>query len=112
VVGFYDDLHVLIEGDEEAQKALRAENWRKSPLRSLETFVSYLGGSSPVHFLRGFAARVLVPFPILWGGRGSQNPKGWRSWNPTSRKKHEKWGPLLFYRRLYGATGSRALSKL
>ena len=25
VVGFYDDLHVLIEGDEEAQKALHGE---------------------------------------------------------------------------------------
>jgi hypothetical protein len=25
VVGLYDDLHVLIEGDEEAQEALRGE---------------------------------------------------------------------------------------
>ena len=44
MLGLYDDLHVVIEGDEEAQKALRAENWRKSPRRSLETFVSYFGG--------------------------------------------------------------------
>jgi len=37
VVGLYDDLHVLIEGDEEAQRGRSTENWRKSPRSSLET---------------------------------------------------------------------------
>jgi hypothetical protein len=43
VVGLYDDLHVLIEGDEEAQKALHGE-LAEVAAQHFGDIVSYLGG--------------------------------------------------------------------
>jgi hypothetical protein len=66
VVWRYDDVDVLIEGDEEAllhPKANLRHEWNSCPSRS------------------------------LWKPCGEVKiPTDWRSWNPTSRKEREKWG--------------------
>jgi hypothetical protein len=55
-VGFYDDLHVLIEGDEEAQKALHGELAEVAALGRLKPLLIFAG-------LRTARLEV-VPFPI------------------------------------------------
>jgi hypothetical protein len=44
VVGLHDDLHVLIEGDEEAQKALHGELAEVAAQRLEDIVNKYLGG--------------------------------------------------------------------
>jgi hypothetical protein len=43
VVGLYDDLHVLIEGDEEAQKALHGELAEVAARRRLKPLLIFVG---------------------------------------------------------------------
>jgi hypothetical protein len=70
--GLYDDAHVLIEGDEEAQKALHGE------LAEVAEQQLTSGALSPVHCFPGFTARTRA-LPDLVGGEEIKIPTDWRS---------------------------------